>query len=454
MKRLTTLLVGLLALSTAADPELSGVLCFRGNASRTYYGSGPVPTRPVVRWKAPLGGSGDWVGTGWTGQPAVVQWRDQTEVIVGGLDGKLRFFDARSGKVTRRPFALPAGGSIKSSVTVDPAARRLFVGNRGGNYWALSLADLIPKVLLRIQGECDPRSGATIGYWPDFDSSGLVADDTLFVGGENGWFYRIPLATMARRDTWRTAYTPTISSLAHENLVRSNGYCSIESSPALTSRRVYLATGAGMVLGLNRQNLKLEFQFSTGDDTDAAVVVNRNGYLFVAAQCDYGGDNRTRLYKLDPNVGLKNWRKAILWKRTFEAYPQKGGPGFEDNLDAGILGTPALGPGPDGEPEARLYVGVATRPGKEGWLLCLDSRTGTTIWAARYGAHVWSSPVVVDGKVLLADASGNLRCHRARDGKELWRKALGGTIESTPVVWKGWIYVGARDGYFYALSDK
>ncbi len=434
----------LVALCVVALAEPQGVLCFRGNATRTYYGTGPIPRKPVVRWKAPVGGTGEWVGTGWTGQPAVVNG----EVIIGCLDGKLRFFDARTGAATRNPVAL--GGSIKSSVTVDREGR-LFVGNRGGSYWVLSPQN---EVLLRIAGDCEPSSGARVGYWPDFDSSGLVVDDTLYLGGENGWFYRIPLSSMQRRDTWRTVYTPTLTPLASQALATSNGYCSIESSPAVTDHRVYLATGAGMVMGLNRQNLKLEFQYATGDDTDASVVVSRSGYLFVAAECDYSGGNRTRLFKLDPRVPPARWKLARIWERSFEAYPQKGGPGYQDNLDAGILGTPALGPGPDGTPEARLYVGVATRPGKEGWLLCLDSRTGEKLWAFQYRAHIWSSPVVLDGKVLLGDAAGFLHCHDARDGHEIWRLPLGGAIESTPVVWNGWIYVGARDGYFYALSGK
>ena len=87
-------------------------------------------------------------------------------------------------------------------------------------------------------------------------------------------------------------------------------------------------------------------------------------------------------------------------------------------------------------------------------MLCLDSRTGEKLWAFQYRAHIWSSPVVLDGKVLLGDAAGFLHCHDARDGHEIWRLPLGGAIESTPVVWNGWIYVGARDGYFYALSGK
>lgn len=460
-------LVALLVCLTSAQPQPErGVLCFRGNPSRTYYGRGPVPQKPVVRWKATLEGSGEWRGTGWTGQPAVVRWTGwpHWEVIVGGLDGRIHFLDGLNGEHTRPAYKLPRGGSIKGSVTVDPdGLPLLFVGNRGGYFWGLSLLGQTPTPILQIAGALDPRTEKNAGYWPDFDSSALVVDRELFVCGENGWVYKIPLwrqqafyepeRVVRERKLWQTVYTPHLSPLAFESLKRSGGYCSIESSPAVTDRRIYLATGAGMVLGLNRETLKLEFQFSTGDDTDASVVVNQGGYLFVAAECDYGGTNQTSLYKLDPNVPPDQWSKAVLWSRTFAAYPQKGGASHFDNLDAGILGTPALGPGPGGEPEARLYVAVATRPGKEGWLACLDSRTGATIWARKSGSHSWSSPVVVDGRVILGWASGQLCCYRATDGQELWRVQLGGVIESTAVVWRGWIYVGTRDGSFYALAD-
>ena len=33
------------------DPSHPGLRTFRGNYSRDYYGQGPVPTHPVVRWR-------------------------------------------------------------------------------------------------------------------------------------------------------------------------------------------------------------------------------------------------------------------------------------------------------------------------------------------------------------------------------------------------------------------
>ena len=56
-----------------------GLLTFRGNPTRTYYGQGPVPQNPTVAWTFDIGCSNStvggkdktWCGSGWTGQPAV-----------------------------------------------------------------------------------------------------------------------------------------------------------------------------------------------------------------------------------------------------------------------------------------------------------------------------------------------------------------------------------------------
>src|SRR3954462_2500738 len=79
-----------LAATTPAQPPdqpVAGLTTFRGDATRTWYGQGPVPTDPVKRWVYPNdpndgtkmcsmsaeGGAGspvkEWCGTGWAGPP-------------------------------------------------------------------------------------------------------------------------------------------------------------------------------------------------------------------------------------------------------------------------------------------------------------------------------------------------------------------------------------------------
>ena len=54
------------------------------------------------------------------------------------------------------------------------------------------------------------------------------------------------------------------------------------------------------------------------------------------------------------------------------------------------------------------------------------------------------------------EEGGGLRSYDVSDPRrpaEQWQLDLGtGCIESTPAVWKGVIYVGSRDGNFYAFG--
>jgi hypothetical protein len=80
-----------------------GLTMFRGNPTRTYYGTGPLSARPSQTWKYPgvpmcssssTGGESKvWCGMGWTGQPVVYERSDGvTELIFGAYDraGSLR----------------------------------------------------------------------------------------------------------------------------------------------------------------------------------------------------------------------------------------------------------------------------------------------------------------------------------------------------------------------------
>ena len=99
-------------LATTPGPintSFPGLTTFRGNATRSYYGEGPLPTDPVVLWKYPtsgglcslsnnLGKTTVWCGTGWTGQPNVIEHEDGTiEVRVGAYDAHYHFLDGLTG---------------------------------------------------------------------------------------------------------------------------------------------------------------------------------------------------------------------------------------------------------------------------------------------------------------------------------------------------------------------
>ena len=84
---------------------MEGLLQFRGNPSRTWYGAGPVPENPEIAWTfevgcgpSSVGGKvTQWCGSGWTGQPVVWEREDGVTELIFGL---LRSYAARSIQAT------------------------------------------------------------------------------------------------------------------------------------------------------------------------------------------------------------------------------------------------------------------------------------------------------------------------------------------------------------------
>ena len=180
------------------------------------------------------------------------------------------------------------------------------------------------------------------------------------------------------------------------------------------------------------------FDYWVGDDVDATITIDSEGMLYVAAELERFNDRSGelgQLIKLDPYAG-----EPYVWGVPV---PPRGGG------DGGIWATPALGNGV-------LYA--STHPGE---LLAVDTETGQVLWRDEIGSHAWSSPVIVDDTLVVSvncEAGGGLRAYSVADPgnpSRLWQyDHASGCIESTPAVWKGTIYVGSRDGRFYAFGEK
>jgi hypothetical protein len=97
--------------------KVNGLLTFRGNPTRTFYGTGrAVRSNPTELWAFPedgpmcgttsvkVGEVQTWCGNGWTGQPAVIERDGRTWIITGGYDHHIT-------SSTRRP----ASGSSPTS---------------------------------------------------------------------------------------------------------------------------------------------------------------------------------------------------------------------------------------------------------------------------------------------------------------------------------------------------
>jgi len=446
--------------------KVNGLTMFRGNPTRTFYGTGPVPkTAPNQLWQYPdhaMTGSSPvgreakiWSGTGWTGQPVVYEREDgKTELIFGAYDKMIHFVDADTGTELRPPFDM--GDIIKGSVTLDPDGfPLLYAGSRDPRFRILALdGDEVREVWSLHARSVD-------GIWnDDWDSNPVVVDDMLYQGGENSWWFAIKLnrgydadgkVTVDPRVVFKT------QAWSDELLDELGRDQSVENSTVVFDQKAYFANSAGRIQGIDltdieNGNAEVFFDFWTGDDTDATMSVDKDGFLYVVSHADHEKDSnlsarRVReigsLMKLDTSIPANDLQSIdpIVWSIDIPA---------ARGQDTGAWATPALHP--DG------VIFVATDSGN---LLAIDTDTGEQLWEDDIGVNAWSSPVIADDTLVIAvncfaEDSG-LRAYDVSDPRnpvELWTMpATSGCIESTPAVWNGTIYVGSRDGFMYAFGS-
>lgn len=439
---------------TVGEPwgSTEGLTMFRGSPTRTFYGSGVLPSSPAEAWRYPdapmcrsssAGGEVKvWCGTGWTGQPAVwVRPDGVTEAVFGAYDGAVHFVDAATGEALRTPFQ--TGDIIKGSVTIDPDGfPLLYFGSRDNKLRIVALDRSDPELIWSLD------ASAVKGIWNnDWDGNPVIVDDVMYEGGENGWFF----AYLLNRQTSSVGLVTVdpVQLLAmpgyNDELIRSSGRnVSIESSAVVFEERVYFANSGGRVVGLDVSDVRsgeapIVFDYYAGGDIDASMVVDSEGSLYVSIEHEPSQMNSIELAR-SREVG-----QLVKLDPYTDGDPRVWGIDLTDgSSDAGIWATPALY-------EGLLYVNT-----HNGDLIAVDTATGEIVWSDPVGWHSWSSPSVVDGTLVVATCLGDIRGYSLEDPRSparTWTVTdLGGAcLESTPAIWDGTIFLGSRDGYMRAF---
>ena len=468
----TDSLVGPGGVSAPINSTEPGLTTFRGNAARTWYGEGPVPSDPTVRWRSPVdgtkmcslsaeGGEGspikEWCGTGWTGQPNLVGLTDGSMMVrEGAYDGHYHFLDAGTGQQLMPD--LVTDDLAKGSATSDPDGFPLYyAGSRDNLFRVVAMDRSEPEVLYSIDSH-DTTLAPHPMWNDDWDGAALVIDDVLIEGSENGYLYLVPLHRgydlqgLVTIDPGPPIVVPAfddelLAAVAQPGEITADGLdtrydVSIESSVAYRDGVVYVANSGGLITGWDisgvldgGSDVHRVFRYWTGDDTDATISIDDEGYLYVASE--YQRFDRTsqqlgQLMKLDPRQ-----TDPVVWSV----------PALELGFEGagGSWSTPALAGG---------VVYFTTAAGR---VLAVDRETGTVLWERQIASPAIASPVVVDGTLLQGDCSGHLYAWDVSDPNAQptlrWNLDLGDCIESTPAVWHGWLFVGTREGYLYGIAD-
>ncbi|MCK5757616.1 MAG: serine hydrolase [Clostridiales bacterium] len=458
-----------------------GLITFRGNNYRDggAFGTADIKEEKLeIIWEFDIGSistqsGGYWPGVGWTGQPSIVAWSEETqanmnikeslkgpnlrEVIYASLDGNIYFADLATGEWTRDPIHI--GYPTKGSVSIDPRGYPLLYTGQGigeNGYETLAPAyrifSLIDQTLLYEIGGDDPDS---LRVWPNFDSSGLLdaKNDTFYEAGENGIIYKIDLKTSYDEAAGEISINPDLVKYRYLNPFGER--IGIESSPVIYKNLMYCTDNNGMIMCINLNTFKAEWVAPTYDDTDATLVLDvtdEGVFLYTGNEVDISGEfgeNEDKIY--DSTISKFN---ALTGELVWEAkYPCM----YNSVINGGVLGTPVMG---KNDISGLVIFGLAKSGGEYmGRLVALDKETGEEVWAIDSEAYSWSSPTAVytpEGKsyILYCNFAGNMYLIEGTTGHILDVVSLGANIEGTPGVFNDIAVIGSYARKIFGVRIK
>lgn len=453
------------AISFGRDNEYSvlpGITTFGGNNYRNSfaYGSATITDKRLREsWTKTIGALGNWSGTGWTGQPLIVQWPVETvavmnvkqsfkdaavpltEVIYAAMDGNIYFLDLETGSATRDP--INTGFIQKGTACLDPRGYPLlFVGqgipvdNDEGN------PSSYVRVYSLISGEQIEQFGGFDWFarrkWQAYDGSPMISNDTLVYGGENGIFYTVKLNAQFDVAAGTVSIDP-------DGLIKSryegSGYSrddtagarwfGMESSVSAFRNYAFFTDNGGRLQCVDLNTMAIKYVVDVTDESDSSVVVEESYddntiYLYTGSQ------TRTKGSDLPDGFGYSYQRKingltgAIIWEKRWICSTG------DASASGGIVATPHVGRGQisnlviysfslaaqsngatatETQNPEEAAEGEATEAATQGEVLpqtnasgtytiggrivAYDKATGSIMWSIEQSNDYWASPVVV-----------------------------------------------------------
>jgi len=376
-------------------PAEQRITCFRGNPERSRSGVGPVPRHPKLLWRfrTQTKIEGPYERRGDKAVQAGTAWYGT------GWTGQPCIYDGRVyfGSTDSYVYCLDLKTGREIWHYGNHHSIKGSISLLGGRIYHGGRDNKIHCYTLDGKMVWETRIGE------DTDSNPILARGRLFIGGEDNSIYCLNPDTGTI--VWR--YGPT--------------EWSCESSPCYAENSIIIGSSGGMLYCLNAQTGTPMWILPTGGDGDPTPVYMR-GCVYHSVHTRNTSPGRGKVRCVDVGLGKVMWAK---------------------DLPRGVWATAGVNP-----LLRRVYIGCA-----DGVLYCLKSGTGETVWERKLGLRIWSSPVVVDGTILVGVRdNGSLWCLNEEDGKPLW--VFEGTdIDSTPAVADGMIVIGDQDGWVYAIGE-
>ena len=471
--------------------ELEGVITFRGDNFRdsaaygtvTWTGQAAEPWTFSVGSMAKKSGSGSWTGCGWTGQPLIVKWPEETkrimnlydsakndpelvEVIYATMDGHIYFLDLYTGEKTRDPINV--GYPFKGAGALDPRGYPLmYVGSGDDSTAGDSRAFIINLIDGTILYEFGVEDGFALRDLSYFDSSALVdaETDTLIYPGESGILYTIKLNTQYDPNAGTISINPqTVKwrykgarSLSTDTVDGSQGWwLGIEDSAIIWREHAIFTDNGGHMICLNLNTMKAVWVQDTLDDTNCTPVLSLEGpdnhpYVYTSTSFHpnwRASENSTApipIWKIDAVTGQIVAQNDTYHCQTIATPNQVSG---------GVQGTLAIG---EKDLEGLIFVPVAMTEGTRGKLVALNTSDMSVKWECDFAGYPWSSPVAVyddsgKGYLVQCNKTGYIHLIDGQTGEIISEMSLGSNVEASPAVYNNMVVVGTRGGLIYGMD--
>lgn len=468
--------------------SLVGVTTFRGNNWRNSPAHGSVSINPnsvtlKTVWTGRTGAlkrnnsDRTWSGSGWTGQPLLVQWphdikqnmnmRDWAkeknmlvEVIYPTMDGNVYFYDLETGQETRDPLVI--GMPFKGTGSVDPRGYPLLYIGSGDEYdndaqkSRAMIYSLIDGTKLYEFGKQGEDSFAQREFYA-YDSAPLIdaTNDLLIWPGENGVLYTMRLNTRYDASAGTISVNPSeIVKKRYETPYSSNKidqetipWLGYEGSAVIWNGCIYLSSNDGLFQCIDLGTMETKWIADTKDDTNGSpvldVISDTEAYLYVGTSLHFtqksDGTGKTPLFRINAMTG------EVIRDYPLTVHTVSG-------VSGGIQATVALGR-TGTNVEELVFIPYARTPDKEnGLLIAFDKDTLEKKWEFPMENYTWSSPVLVysetarpQGYLLIADSKGYIYLLNALDGTLLTSiRPSESNFEASPAVFNNWIVIGSR----------
>jgi outer membrane protein assembly factor BamB len=261
-------------------------------------------------------------------------------VYVGDDEGRLSALDATTGALV---WHFETGGAIRARPTVTGEA--LLVHSDDGFLYALAPAsgELVWRTAVASHPiERIPLGGEDARY-NHYASSGLLAGDTIYVGGFDGSLYALDAASGSQRWQFHAGDT-------------------IPGTPAAGGDRIFFGSFDGHVYSLDASSGEELWRFDTGAPVVSSPLVHDGRVLIGSRSYD--------LLALDAQTGTLDW-KYYYWFSWVESSAV--------------------------ERDGRAYVGSS-----DGQLfVALDATDGSEEWRFDTGGSPWSQPAVTESTVYI-----------------------------------------------------